>query len=189
MKLRIRWSAPLTLGFVGGSLLVLGVSALLPGARAIFASPAGIDLANPLFFLQLFLHLLGHADLGHLAGNAMLLLLLGPLIEERQGTGWLACIAALTAVVTAFAALALGTRVQGLSGLVFACIGLASAAGARRGEIPLTMLLVLGLYLGRELPGLFRDDDISQLSHLAGGLVGGGVGLLLSMAGESEPSA
>lgn len=178
--MKLAWNAPGTLGLCGASLLVLGLSTIVPWLGGLFASPAGIDLADPLFFLQCIIHVLGHGDWQHYAGNMLLLLLLGPMVEQRYGTGWFVSIAALTAVVAALAALALGHRVLGASGVVFALIGLSSVAGARRGELPVTMLLVLGIYLGGEVKNLFADDNISQLSHIIGGFVGGAVGLALA---------
>ncbi|AGW14409.1 rhomboid family intramembrane serine protease [Megalodesulfovibrio gigas] len=182
--MKLSWNAPGTLGLCAASLLVLGLQALLPAVAGVFASPVRVDPADPLFFAQCVLHVLGHVDFSHLSNNLLLLLLLGPMVEARHGTGWFLSIAALTAVVTALAALGLGHRVQGLSGVVFTCIGLASVAGARRGELPVTMLLVLGVYLGTEVLDLLRDDAVSQLSHLIGGVVGAGVGLALA---DREP--
>ncbi|GAB7078590.1 rhomboid family intramembrane serine protease [Megalodesulfovibrio paquesii] len=178
--MKLTWNAPGTLGLCGASLLVYGLSSLAPALAGVFASPARVDPADPLFFVQCVLHVLGHVDFSHLSNNLLLLLLLGPMVESRHGTGWFLSLTALTAVATGLAALALGHRVQGLSGVVFACIGLSSAAGARRGEIPVTMLLVLGIYLGGEVMRLLRPDAISQLSHLIGGLVGALAGLLLA---------
>lgn len=187
--MRVSWNAPGTLGLCGVSLLVFGLQTVLPGVGGVFASPVRVDPAEPLFFVQCVAHVLGHVNFSHLSNNLLLLLLLGPMVEARHGTGWFLSIAALTAVVTALAALGLGHRVQGLSGVVFTCIGLASVAGARRGELPVTMLLVLGVYLGAEVMDLLRHDAVSQLSHLIGGVVGAGVGLALARPapGASSP--
>ena len=183
--IKLTWNAPATLGLCGAALLVFGLQQLLPAVAGLFASPTKVDPADPLFFVQCLLHVLGHVDFSHLSGNLLLLLLLGPMVEARHGTGWFLSIAALTAVVTALAALALGYRVQGLSGIVFTCIGIASVAGARRGAVPVTMLLVLGLYLGGDIVDLLRQDNVSRLSHLIGGVVGAGVGLLLAKPDNS----
>jgi len=53
----------------------------------------------------------------------------------------------------------------GASGTVFCLIMLTAMLAGRSGTIPLTMLLVAALYLGRELAGLFANDGISQTAH------------------------
>ena len=49
--------------------------------------------------------------------------------------------------------------------------------GFRKGEIPITFILVAVIYLGQQvLDGLFVQDNISNLSHIIGGIVGSIVG-------------
>ena len=68
---------------------------------------------------------------------------------------------------------------MGASCIVYMLIFLASTAGARSGEIPLTLLAVAALYLTQEIiGGLFSADDISHLSHIVGGICGAAIGLL-----------
>ena len=63
---------------------------------------------------------------------------------------------------------------------MFMLIVMASLSGMRRGELPLTLLLVLVLYLGGEvLDGLFSRDNVSQLTHIVGGLMGAVCGFAL----------
>ena len=62
--------------------------------------------------------------------------------------------------------------VLGASGIVFMFILLASTANIKKREIPLTFIAVAFLYLGGELVNAFQDDQISQMAHLIGGLVG-----------------
>jgi len=56
----------------------------------------------------------------------------------------------------------------------------------RKGEIPLTFLLVALIYLGEQIwEGVTVRDNISNLSHIIGGLVGSGAGYLLNSRGKS----
>lgn len=173
-------SSPVTLGFAGLSLAALVLGALTGGAstRALFSlyrsSPASL-----LFYPRLFLHVLGHASFAHYAGNMALLLVLGPLVEQRYGPGRTLLMMAVTALVTGTAHLLLspGTVVLGASGVVFMLILLSAASGGKSGKVPLTLLLVALLYLGQELAGVFQRDRVSQLAHLIGGLCGMAFGL------------
>ena len=62
-----------------------------------------------------------------------------------------------------------------------AFILLTAFAEVREGEIPLTFILVAVIYLGQQIwDGITVKDDISNLSHIIGGLVGGGAGWVLN---------
>ena len=59
------------------------------------------------------------------------------------------------------------------SGVVFMLIVLASFAGMRTGTIPLTLILVLILYLGSEIfQAVTGTAGLAQLTHIAGGVLG-----------------
>jgi uncharacterized membrane protein YdcZ (DUF606 family) len=49
---------------------------------------------------------------------------------------------------------------------------LASFTNFSKGEIPLTFILVLILYLGRELFNSFSSNNVSEFAHIAGGFCG-----------------
>jgi GlpG protein len=85
----------------------------------------------------------------------------------------------LTALVTGLLnALFLDSALLGASGIVFMLILLASTANIRHGEIPLTFIAVALLYLGGEVVGALREDNISQMGHLVGGLAGAAFGFV-----------
>ena len=55
----------------------------------------------------------------------------------------------------------------------FTCVG--------EGEIPLTFILVAVIYIGQQVyQGLFVQDNISNLTHILGGLVGAGLGFIMN---------
>lgn len=57
-------------------------------------------------------------------------------------------------------------------------IVMASLAGMRDGYIPITLILVLVLYLGGEvLDGITLKDNVSQLTHIVGGICGAFLGM------------
>ena len=70
------------------------------------------------------------------------------------------------------------TALMGASGIVFMMIVMSSLAGMREGCIPLTLILVLILYVGGEvISGVTLSDNVSQLTHIIGGLCGAFLGL------------
>ena len=60
----------------------------------------------------------------------------------------------------------------GASGIVFMMIILSAFTNVKKGEIPLSLLLVAAIYLGREIVSAFTPDSVSQFGHIMGGLFG-----------------
>ncbi|MDR0759110.1 MAG: rhomboid family intramembrane serine protease, partial [Treponema sp.] len=124
-------------------------------------------------WVTLFTHVIGHADWNHLVSNFSLILLIGPILEARYGSLSLFLMIALTALVTGLLnTLLFSSYLMGASGVVFMMILLASFTNFGEGEIPLTFILILILYLGREVFNSFRQDNISEFAHIVGGLCG-----------------
>ena len=69
----------------------------------------------------------------------------------------------------------------GASGVVYAFIFLAPFTGGQEGAIPLTFILVAVIFIGQQIyEGITVSENISYISHIAGGLVGAVVGYLLN---------
>jgi rhomboid protease GluP len=181
---KITYNAPVVLTF---ALIAVGVHLLGDSFKDhVVMRP---QLENVGDFIALFSHIAGHASWEHLLGNFMLILLLGPLLEERQGSLPLLGMILATALVTSLLNLFIfKTHVLGASGVVFMFILLASTANIRKREIPLSFIAVAVLYLGGELVAAFREDQISQMAHLIGGLVGAGFGFLGANLPDSAKS-
>jgi membrane associated rhomboid family serine protease len=183
-KLRITYNAPVILTF---AIAAVAVQLLGEPARPyVSAWPQFVDWRA---YLGLVSHPLGHANWEHLLSNFSLILLLGPLLEERHGSRSLLVMFLLTALVTGIINTAFtDTFLMGASGIVFMLILLASTANIRQGEIPLTFLAVAVLYLGREALSAFRADNVSQLAHLIGGAVGALFGFLTAPRAAPRPA-
>ena len=188
---RITFNAPAVLCFValcvGERLLSMATGGA--STRMFFMTYAS-SLTNPLTYLRLFTHVLGHASWDHLISNMTYILLVGPLLEEKYGTRTVAEVMALTAVVCGLVNNLFfpGRALCGASGICFALILLSSVTSLREGEIPLTFLLVAALFLGQQVvQGIFMSDNISNLSHIIGGLVGAASGFAL--AKEQGPAS
>ena len=141
-----------------------------------------------LTILRSFLHIFGHANLEHLTGNLTLLLLVGPIAEEKYQSKPLCVMIAVTAVVTAIInGIFFNNGIMGASGIVFMMIILSAfptSSSASRdsspygtnsepNKIPLTLILVCLVYLGKEIiDGIFLNDSVSQLGHITGGVSG-----------------
>ena len=183
-KLRISFNAPATLTFVG-LCIVIRLIATLTGSRIIYNlfSVYRAPLSDPLTWLRCFTHVLGHAGWDHLLGNMMYILLLGPMIEEKYGSKNTVLVIAATAAVTGVIQMIFFPRtiLLGASGVVFAFILMSSITVREDRTIPVTFILVAVLYLGQQIwQGIFVNDDVSQITHIAGGAVGSVLGFLLN---------
>ena len=113
----------------------------------------------------------------------MCLLLIGPMLEEKYGSTVILKIIIITAVVTGIVHCVLWSNVSlcGASGVVFACMILSSFTAFKDGEIPLSFILVALLFIGQEIySGIAVRDNISNLTHILGGVVGSGAGYALN---------
>jgi membrane associated rhomboid family serine protease len=196
VKLRITYNAPVVLTFALLAVLVYAI----PGSFEDLAhNPLGLrswfvaypHLGDPYgarSYIGLVSHILGHANWEHLLGNFMLILLIGPILEERHGSVQLLVMILVTALVTGIANVALSNHVLlGASGVAFMMILLASTANIRQGEIPLTFIAVALVYLGGELYRAFSaNDGISHMAHLVGGGVGATFGFIGARATKAK---
>ena len=189
-KWRVTFNAPLTLGFaLACTLATLAGELTGMSSTAGFFSTYGGDWDKPLTYLRLFTHVLGHAGWTHLVGNMAYILLLGPALEEKYGWKSLLAVIAFTAFVTGIIHNLLFPRtlLLGASGVAFAFILLTSFTGFREGEVPLTVILVALIYLGQQIwDGITVRDNVSNLSHVIGGLTGGCAGYLLNIRGRKN---
>ena len=172
----IRFNAPVILTFALLSLLALLLGNWTNGAATHqYFSVYRSSLSDPLTYVRFIGHVLGHADYEHYMGNMLLLLLVGPGLEEKYGSGTMVWMILVTALVTGLVHFVFfpGSALLGASGVVFMMIVLSSFTAMRRGEIPVTLILVVIFYLGGEImDGLFKKDNISQITHIVGGLCG-----------------
>lgn len=175
-KLTIRFNAPVVLTFALLALAVLLLDGVTGGATTsryfcLFHSP----LSDPLTYVRLFTHVLGHASYSHYMGNMLLLLLVGPAVEERYGsrsTVWFILATALVTGLVQYVFFPAGA-LMGASGVVFMMIVLSSFTETKKGTVPVTLILVVIFYLGGEiLDGLTAHDNVSQITHVVGGLCG-----------------
>ena len=173
---KLQYNSPVILTFFLLSLGVLVLDWITGGWTTLHAFCVyRSSMADPLFYVRLFGHVLGHAGFDHFLGNMLLLLVIGPPLEEKYGSGTMVWMIALTALVTGLVNFIFfpHTALLGASGVVFMMIVLSSFTAARKGEIPVTLILVVIFYLGGEImDGLFKQDNVSQIAHIVGGLCG-----------------
>ena len=175
--MRIKYNAPtvLTFTFISAAVLVLSLT-IFPSLTENWFLVRGKGSFSPVqihSWVTLFTHVLGHANWNHLIANFTLILVIGPILEEYYGSIPLLFMIMVTALVTGALNIALFTTgLLGASGVLFMMILLASFTNFNKGEIPLTFILILILYLGREIFNSFSNSNISEFAHIVGGFCG-----------------
>ena len=183
-KIRLSFNSPVILGFTLACFIVLILDKVTGSAstRAFF-SVYRSSLASPFTYIRFFGHVLGHASWDHFFGNIMMLLVVGPLLEEKYGSANILFVILATALVTGVINFIFFPHVQllGASGVVFAFILLASLTSIEEEKIPLTFILVALIYIGQQVyDGLFIRDNVSNLTHILGGIVASGLGYVMN---------
>ena len=179
--LKLEYNSPVILSFALLSLLVLGLDIVTGGTSTHrFFCVYRASLTDFLTWPRMVLHVLGHSGWTHYMGNMTLLLVIGPPLEEKYGSKQLFSCILITALVSGLIQFFFfpGTALLGASGIVFMLILLSSLSGMSQGSIPLTFLLVAFIYLGEEVvAALTSHDNVSQLTHIVGGICGSVLGL------------
>jgi len=192
MKLKYNAPAALTLALAATIVLLID-QYIMPGIiEALFTAEGSTTFRfdDIPAYVRMFTHLFGHASWEHLLSNLTLILLLGPILEEKFGTKSVAWMITITAMVNGLLnALFFETALMGSSGIAFMMILMVSFANIKSGEFPLTALLVVGLYLIKEILAIFRYDDISQISHLIGAACGAVFGFLRTVAAKKTDAS
>lgn len=183
IKPKVHINAPVILGFTGLCVVALILSFLTGGFTnqllfCVYRAP----LTDPLTYVRFFGHVVGHASWDHFFGNITLILVIGPLLEEKYGSLDMLFMILVTALVTGLVNYIFFPNVAllGASGVVFALIVASSLTSMRERSIPLTFILVVIIYLGQEIySAIIVQDSVSQLTHVVGGLVGASLGYFL----------
>lgn len=183
-RLKVSYNSPVILGFVFLSFIALLLGMITSGqTNRLFFSVYRASLFNPLTYLRMFGHVLGHANWSHFVGNITLILVIGPLLEEKYGSTNILVVILATALLTGLVSFLLfpHVRLLGASGVVFAFILLSSFTSIQEGMIPLTFVLVFVVYIGGQtFDGLVLRDNISNLTHILGGITGASLGFVMN---------
>lgn len=177
---RITYNAPATLTFSIIAAAILFLNTILnnnlipafftcPGA----SSEPAFNPLNILDYFRLLFHIFGHSNWNHFLGNMAFILLLGPVIEERYGSALLVLMMTITSMVTGVLNVCFSpSQLLGSSDIAFMMILLTSFTTISKSEIPLSFILILILYIGREILSSGQNESISTLAHIAGGICG-----------------
>ncbi len=103
---------------------------------------------NPMTYIRLFTHSIGHKDWDHMVNNFLIILLIGPMIEEKYGSTNLIIMLLITSLVIAlFNIIFNNYSILGASGNAYMLIVLSSFSNIQEGTIPITVVLICIFYV------------------------------------------
>jgi len=181
-RFAIDLNSPVILWFTIIALILLIIDIVTPFSMVMLFGVRRTGFIDPMQYVRLFTHVAVHSGVSHYVGNFMMILAIGPMVEEKYGSDRLVLIIVITALVTGLLKVVFfpGVVLVGASGIVFMLILMASFTNIRQGKLPITVLLVAILYIGNEIMlGLFTADNVSRISHIIGGLCGAVFGLVV----------
>lgn len=104
-----------------------------------------------------------HSGKDHYLGNIMLFLLLSPIVEEKFGKlNYLAAFAITTIPIYYFHVEILHVVPVGISAWICALMCMSI------GKLKFTGIVLIGLYIFKEISGMFDNDSVSHVGHLMG---------------------
>ncbi len=171
----LQYNSVLILSYFFLSLVVLLLNKITSGkSNDLLFSSYRSSLLNPLTYIRLVTHAIGHLNWRHFSSNFLYILLIGPMIEEKYGTINLLIMMLITSLVTGIINTIISKKkILGASGIVFMLIILSSLVNIEAGKIPITLVLIFIFYIVNEiLEGLFKKDNVSHLGHLIGAVCG-----------------
>jgi len=169
---KIQYNSPVILTYALVCLLILCINIITNGNtnRLIF-SVYRSSWSDPMAYVRVFTYAMGHSGIQHYFNNFLLILLVGPLLEERYGSIDLLIMMAVTTLIAGIVFLMFnpdGRPGLGASGVAFMLILLASVTNARKGRMPLTLIFALIVYVGVEIFNQVSPEqsNISHVSHI-----------------------
>lgn len=170
---KIEYNSPVVLTFSLLATAIFFIDQIIPLdiINSLFVYRGGFSLIS---LIQMILWPLGHASIDHLLGNITLILLIGPMLEEKYSSKTILILIIITTIVIGFfQAIIFGSGILGASGIVFMMIVLTSFTNMKDGKVPLTFIFIAILFLAKEIyNGLFVTNNISELGHILGAIVG-----------------
>ncbi|MCL1936234.1 MAG: rhomboid family intramembrane serine protease [Defluviitaleaceae bacterium] len=135
---------------------------------------------DPLLYIRMFTYVFGHANFNHFFGNLTMLLLVGPMIEEKYGSKPLLIMMIFTTFIGGLSHIIFfSIGALGASGIVFMLILLTPFTNMKKGKIPLTFILVASVFIGREfIYSVTVVDNVSRFGHILGGISGSIMGMI-----------
>ena len=175
-KIQFDYNSKVILSYFFISLIAWFLNTITRGAtNKLFFTSYRSSPFNPLTYIRMFTHTIGHSNWSHLINNFLIILLIGPMLEEKYGSINILIMLLITAFVTALYNIIFKNYIIcGASDNVYMLIMLSSFSNISEGKIPLTIVLIGLFYVTKEIKdSIFEGNKkVSHISHILGAVCG-----------------
>ncbi|MBQ6404778.1 MAG: rhomboid family intramembrane serine protease [Bacilli bacterium] len=175
-NIQFDYNSPVIITYLVLSIIAWFLNTITRGkTNKIFFSSYRSSILNPLTYIRLITHSIGHKDLEHLIHNFLFILLIGPMVEEKYSSLNLIIMLVITSLVIAlFNIIFNNYMILGASGNVYMLIVLSSFSNITEGKIPLTLILILIFYITSEVQKSLIEGNkkVYHDGHLIGAICG-----------------
>ena len=175
-NIKFDYNSPVIISYLVISLIACFLSYITKGKtnKLLFCNYRSSPL-NPLTYIRLFSHCIGHKDWDHFISNFLYILLIGPMIEEKYGNINLIFMFLITSlIISLFNIIFHNYCITWASGNVYMLIVLSSFSNITEGKIPITLILILIFYITSEIRKSILEGNkkIYHDGHLLGAICG-----------------
>ena len=175
-NIKFDYNSPVIISYLVISLIACFLGYITKGKtnKLLFCNYRSSPL-NPLTYIRLFSHCIGHKDWDHFISNFLYILLIGPMIEEKYGNINLIFMFLITSlIISLFNIIFHNYCITGASGNVYMLIVLSSFSNITEGKIPITLILILIFYITSEIRKSILEGNkkIYHDGHLLGAICG-----------------
>ena len=187
--MKLVYNSPVILSYTFLAGLILLLEKMFPSqVMRFFTLQPSLELDSISDYPMFFTYILGHGNWDHFIGNFMLILILGPFLEEKYTSKTLILMIVATALITGIVGKVFSSyNLLGASGVAFMLIILSSFTSVKKG-IPVTFIIVCIFYIGRELINTREEDNVAQWAHIIGGIMGSIFGFLFQQNTKTPDS-
>ncbi len=156
-------------------LIMLILNTILKGKINNFFALRKGSLLNPMTYIRLITTGLCHKNWSHFRNNFIMILLIGPILEEKYGSVQILEMLVITTIASSLIHLFIYENgAIGASDNVFMLVVLCSIVNITEGKIPITLILIFLFYVADEIIKQFssKKDNISHDSHIVGAICG-----------------
>ena len=175
-NIKFDYNSPVIISYLIISLIACFLNYLTRGkTNKLFFCNYRSSPLNPLTYIRLFSHCIGHKDWDHFISNFLYILLIGPMIEEKYGNINLIIMLLITSlIISLFNIIFHNYCITGASGNVYMLIVLSSFSNITEGKIPITLILILIFYITSEIRKSILEGNkkIYHDGHLLGAICG-----------------
>ncbi len=131
------------------------------------------DLWQPVTYLRFFTYIFGHDSWDMVFENALYLLLLGPMLEDKYGSKTMIVLIVVAAFVTSLLNFIFfpGAVLYGSNGIVLAFIILTAIGGLISGSFPISLVVIAIVFFRQEiLQNVIRVSNMANIAPIVGSI-------------------